>query len=305
MLRFHKLSVSDFERLYPVLYRADCAGADTGFHNMYFWDCYYGEVGYVADFVTQHITQEEKEVYLFPIGSGNLKEAIEALESDAKERGGKFRLRGVTPDKKAALEALFPEKFVFTPYRDSFDYIYTVEELTELHGKKLQAKRNHCNRFAAEHPDYVTVEVTEENIDLCREMAREWYAVHESSEQIEQEKTALARAFDSFAQTKMDGLILMEGERVLAFSMGARMNEKYYDVCFEKAFSAINGAYAVINREFARMIAEKYPEVEFLNREDDMGELGLRRAKESYQPTLLLEKYVADLREDAPCATDE
>ncbi len=65
----------------------------------------------------------------------------------------------------------------------------------------------------------------------------------------------------------------------------------------EKAFPDVNGAYAMINREFSRMIAEKYPEVRFLNREDDMGSEGLRRAKESYQPTVLLEKYTADWKE--------
>ena len=90
---------------------------------------------------------------------------------------------------------------------------------------------------------------------------------------------------------------VIENDEVIAFSMGARMNEQYYDVCFEKAYSAINGAYAMINREFSRMIAEKYPEVRFLNREDDMGSEGLRRAKESYQPTVLLEKYTADWKE--------
>ena len=68
-------------------------------------------------------------------------------------------------------------------------------------------------------------------------------------------------------------------------------------VHFEKAFPDVNGAYAMINREFSRMIAEKYPEVQFLNREDDMGSEGLRRAKESYQPTVLLEKYTADWKE--------
>ena len=91
----------------------------------------------------------------------------------------------------------------------------------------------------------------------------------------------------------MDGLILLDQGEVIAFSMGARMNEQCYDVCFEKAYSAINGAYAMINREFSRMIAEKYPELKFLNREDDMGEPGLRKAKESYQPTVLLEKFNA------------
>ena len=216
----------------------------------------------------------------------------------AKQRGEKFCLRGVTDDRKALLESLYPGKFTFTAYRDSYDYIYTVEELTELHGKKLQAKRNHCNRFEQDHPDARTEVITPENLALCREMVQKWYEVHEWNEQIEQEKTAISRAFDHFEAAHMDGLMLIENGEVIAFSMGARMNEQYYDVCFEKAYSAINGAYAMINREFSRMIAEKYPALAYLNREDDMGEPGLRKAKESYQPTLLLAKYNATLREE-------
>ena len=180
----------------------------------------------------------------------------------------------------------------------SFHYMYTVEELTELHGKKLQAKRNHCNRFEQDHPDFKTEIVTPENLQRCRDMVSKWYEVHEWNEQIEQEKTAIARAFDHFEASHMDGLMLIDAGEVIAFSMGARMNELYYDVCFEKAYSAINGAYAMINREFSRMIAQKYPELQFLNREDDMGEPGLRKAKESYQPTCLLEKYNACLQEE-------
>ena len=88
------------------------------------------------------------------------------------------------------------------------------------------------------------------------------------------------------------------GCKVVAFTMGDRLSSDTYDVHFEKAYGELQGAYAMINREFSRMIAEKYPEVQFLNREDDMGSEGLRRAKESYQPTVLLEKYVADWKEN-------
>ena len=299
MLNFHAPRADDYAWLYPILSRAKLPGADNTFHNMYFWECYYGEVGLAEGFATQHLTQDGAEVYLYPAGTGDVSAALEAIRQDARERGGKLRLRGVTDDKRDELERLYPGKFTFTPYRNSFDYIYTVEELTELHGKKLQAKRNHCNRFEADHPGFTTEIVTPENIFRCREMVAKWYALHEWNEQIEQEKTAITRAFDAFEQTHMDGLMLIENGEVLAFSMGARMNEAYYDVCFEKAYSAINGAYAMINREFSRMIAEKYPEIAFLNREDDMGEPGLRKAKESYQPTLLLEKFIAEWQEDA------
>ena len=298
MLNFHKPSIDDYGWIHDILYPANLPGADNTFHNMYFWECYYGEVGLAEGFVTQHLTQDGFEIYLYPAGEGDVRPALEAIFADAKERGGKLRLRGVTQDRREELERLYPGKFSFTPYRDSFDYIYTVEELTELHGKKLQAKRNHCNRFEIDHPDFRTEPVTPENLCRCREMVSKWYEIHEWNEQIEQEKTAIARAFDHFEASHMDGLMLIDAGEVIAFSMGARMNELYYDVCFEKAYSAINGAYAMINREFSRMIAEKYPEVQFLNREDDMGSEGLRRAKESYQPTVLLEKYVADWKEN-------
>ena len=205
---------------------------------------------------------------------------------------------------KEELEALYPGKFEFTACRNSYDYIYTVEELSELHGKKLQSKRNHCNRFEDEFPDWFTAPITDDNLPQCHEMLRVWYETHEPAvnaqelDQLQLEKTALQRAFDHFDELEMDGLLLSDGERIIAFSMGSRMNRDYYDVGFEKAFPDVNGAYAMINREFSRMIAEKYPEVQFLNREDDMGSEGLRRAKESYQPTVLLEKYVADWKEN-------
>ena len=298
MLNFHKPSIADYEWIHKILYPANLPGADMTFHNMYFWECYYGEVAEVNGFVTQRFSQEGADTYLYPAGTGDVKPVLDELMQDAKARGNRFVLRGVTDDKKEVLEQLYPGKFSFTAYRDSFDYIYTVEELTQLHGKKLQAKRNHCNRFEQDHPDFETRIVTPENIGRCREMVQKWYEVHEWNEQIEQEKTAIARAFDGFEASNMDGLMLLDQGEVIAFSMGARMNEQYYDVCFEKAYSAINGAYAMINREFSRMIVEKYPEIQVLNREDDMGEPGLRKAKESYQPTCLLEKYNASLQEE-------
>ena len=229
-------------------------------------------------------------------GQGDLRAAVDAVLDDSLRRGGQTRFRGVTADAQAFLEEQYPGRFRFTPYRDSFDYIYTVEELTELRGKKLQSKRNHCHRFESEHPDWHTEVITAENIEKCREMVALWYQNHPENYEIQSEKKAIAKAFDHFAAIGMDGWMLLDGEQVLGFSMGYRMNRTYYDVCFEKAFADVQGAYTMINREFSCHIAEKYPELEFLNREDDMGEPGLRKAKESYQPTLLLEKCTADLQ---------
>ena len=296
MIDFHDITVRDQRWIEPILHAANKPGADYTFTSMLFWTNYYGQVGRVGDFVTQYLHWEGRNIYLFPAGQGDLRAAVDAVLDDSLRRGGQTRFRGVTADAQAFLEEQYPGRFRFTPYRDSFDYIYTVEELTELRGKKLQSKRNHCHRFEAEHPDWHTEVITAENIEKCREMVALWYQNHPENYEIQSEKKAIAKAFEHFAAIGMDGWMLLDGEQVLGFSMGYRMNRTYYDVCFEKAYADIQGAYAMINREFSRHIAEKYPELEFLNREDDMGEPGLRKAKESYQPTLLLEKCTADLQ---------
>ena len=91
------------------------------------------------------------------------------------------------------------------------------------------------------------------------------------------------------------GLIRVYGE-VVAFTIGDRLSADTYDVHFEKAYGELQGAYAMINREFARWVREHHPEVKYLNREDDMGVPGLRKAKESYYPDLLVEKHTAILQ---------
>ena len=304
MISFHKAEAADRAWAHEILKNCVYPGAEYAVSCMYLWSDYFGELGRAADRLTQHAPWRGREVYLYPAGTGDLREAIEAIRADAAERGNPMRLRSLTNETRAELEALYPGKFEFTACRNSYDYIYTVEELSELHGKKLQSKRNHCNRFEDEFPDWFTAPITDENLPQCHEMLRVWYETHEPAvneqelDQLQLEKAALQRAFDHFDELEMDGLLLSDGERIIAFSMGSRMNRDYYDVGFEKAFPDVNGAYAMINREFSRMIAEKYPEVQFLNREDDMGSEGLRRAKESYQPTVLLEKYVADWKEN-------
>ena len=282
MIEFHAPTVADAAWVQPILHRCAYPGADYTFYNMYFWEGYYGALAEVDGFVTQALAHSGQLICLYPAGQGDAMPVIEKLHDTARAHRLRLSLRGVTDETREVLERSAPGRFTFTEYRDSFDYIYTVEELCELHGKKLQAKRNHINRFLQEHDDWHTERVTPENLPLCGKMARLWYAQHPAGREIDNEKIALRRAMEHFE----------------AFSIGGRMHEQYYDVMFEKAFPDIDGAYPLINREFSRMIAEKYPEVRWLNREDDMGEEGLRRAKESYQPTLLLRKYIAEWQED-------
>lgn len=297
MIEFLEPTAQDRAWLAPILWRAERPGAEFSFTNMFFWSGYYGGFAKLGDFVVQAAEHKGKLVCCMPIGEGDIASCVEALAQEAKRRGLALRLRGITDGFRATLDAALPNKFLYTPFRDSYDYLYDVQALTELAGKKLQAKRNHCNRFIAEHPDWRTESVTAENIGECRALAEVWYENHPASAALAAERRALWLAMEHFEQLRMDGLLLRDGARAVAFSLGARMSEAYYDVNFEKAYAEVQGAYALINREFARMVAEKYPSVRRLNREDDMGLEGLRKAKESYRPTVLLEKSFADWQE--------
>ena len=139
--------------------------------------------------------------------------------------------------------------------------------------------------------------VTLNSADL-QEMVDTWYQRRSAEgvpDDFHLEKQALKRAFANMDTLGLEGLVLMEDGKIIAMTMGSRLGADTVDVHFEKADTDYPGAYAVINRAFARPLREKYPEVKFLNREDDMGLEGLRKAKLSYYPHHMVEKCWAHL----------
>jgi len=112
------------------------------------------------------------------------------------------------------------------------------------------------------------------------------------------ESVALGRLFNHCGELDMEGLVLMDGEEILAITMGSRLSPDTFDIHFEKAREDVSGAYNAINCHFARYLRLKYPDVQFLNREEDMGLEGLRTAKLGYRPHHMVEKYRAVVKED-------
>ncbi len=289
MLQFKTITLQDRPWVQEILYHAGRKGCEYSFCNLFFWMSRIGKVARHKDVFLCRLDIKGKTLYLFPAGQGDLTEAVDLLRQDAGD--APFVLRGVTEEDKAFLEVHYPQKFTFTPLRNTFDYLYPVEKLADLAGKKLQAKRNHIHRFEENHPQWHTEEITRENLHLCEELTRDWYA-QRPDEDFSAEKAALFAAFQHREELGLEGILLFDGEKPVAFSMGNRITEEMFDVNFEKAHASIQGAYPMVNREFARRVREKYPAVKFLNREDDMGLEGLRKAKESYYPDLL-RKYEA------------
>lgn len=190
---------------------------------------------------------------------------------------------------------MFPGKFDYWPIPKYDDYIYDAKSLITLAGKKLHAKRNHINKFKSLYPDWSYEDITPQNMPEVILMSAEWRRINETAgdKSLRDESRAMDVALCEFFNLGLSGGLIRAEGRVVAFSMGDRLNRDTWLVHIEKAFSDVPGAYAVINQQFAERHCESYL---YINREDDSGDEGLRKAKLSYYPAMRTEKYAARLR---------
>ena len=238
------------------------------------------------------LSDPENPTYIFPMGTGPLLPAIEAMQQDAAGRGVPLCFNTLLAEDRARLEALFPGQFEIKEIRHAFDYVYESARLIRLSGKKLSQKRNNINKFYKEYRDWTFEDITSDNLEEVRQMSKVWREQEGNHEDpgLRDEICAMEEAFRHYSELMFDGGLIRAGGRVVAFSIGDPLTNDVYLVQFEKAFSDIPGIYQVINQQFAERYTSDY---KFVNREDDTGNEGLRKAKMSYDPIYLVAKYTA------------
>lgn len=298
MIDFKPLDLSQKDEFNRFLQNCGERGCEYNFANLYLWGrqkaaFHEGNLAFFSQF-------NRKSVYPFPLGE-NLKPTLDAIIHDAKMRGIPCRLTSLNQDECALLEKLYPGMFRYHFDRDGFDYVYSIDDLAALSGRKYQRKRNHFNRFRQAHPDYSVAPITDENTPEVSQLLDAWYAQRQAVDphsDFHMERSALKKALQYRKELGMEGLVLQNEGKLLAMTLGSPLSDSTFDVQFEKALDEADGAYPAINCEFARYLKEKYPQLMWLNREEDMGLEGLRKAKLSYNPDHFVEKNWACLLED-------
>lgn len=229
--------------------------------------------------------------YSYPVGDGDKRGVIEALLSLCHGENQKLTMSPLSAEDRKELIAWFPGKFLIEGDRDDYDYIYSREKLAQLPGKKLHGKRNHIARFKDEG-DWSYEPLTEENLEDCRTMTYRWMRMRSEkwNEEMEEEVIVLHEAFDHRKELGLIGGVLRRAGEIVAFCMGEPLNKETFVVHFEKAYPDLQGAYPMINQQF---VLHECGDYEYVNREEDTGDPGLRKAKLSYYPEILLKKYVA------------
>ena len=299
MINFTTITLDKKDLYAPYLRCGSHRGCAYSFVNLYLWGRQSAAI--VEDTLVVFSQFDRKSVYTFPCGCGDPAPALAALMEDAKARGIPCRLVGLTQDDCAALERLYPGKLRYHFDRDTFDYVYDINELADLPGRKFQKKRNHLNRFRQQNPDHILEPITAENMHEVRALIEKWYALREKADphsDFHLERAAIKKALRHKEELGMEGLLLRTNDGVVAMTLGSHLSDDTFDVHFEKALDIADGAYPAINNGFARYLRDKYPQLKYLNREDDLGIEGLRKAKLSYNPHHMVEKSWAHLLED-------
>lgn len=296
-LIWEPISPATLERYVPIARLENSSSADFAPGNLYIWDqTYRQQIAFFGERACVRMTEERGFRYLFPIGTGALAPIIAALAEECRQSGIPLKLIGTTEKHLAELAAEgLLELFDVTESRDYEDYLYTARSLATLSGKKLHAKRNHVNAFSASHV-WQALPLAPSHFDTCRALLLAWSNASEQASSTEQ--AAILRALDAFGPLSLSGALLIADGQPVAFTIGELLTPDTLCVHFEKAHPDWRTAYPVINREYVRMMLERHPALEYVNREDDMGLENLRTAKLSYRPLSMVRKFTLTLSKD-------
>ena len=296
-MKFKDINIDSIKELQPYFEIVDYEACEYCFTTLYMWQHVY-KTGYFIgdDFAVIMAEYEGNSFSILPLAKKDkLPQVIDYIIKHFEDNNRKICFKGITKDVVETLEKLYPDKFEYIEERDLFDYVYDGESLRTLAGRKNQKKRNHINAFLKDYEGRYSYKLLdEEDFDDCLELLKIWASNKEENnefdEGIDDESIGIRKIFNNYKylreNLKIAG-IYVDG-KLEAFTMGELINPNMALIHIEKANPNIRGLYPYINQQF---ILNEFEDVEFVNREEDLGIPGLRKAKLSYHPVKFVEKY--------------
>ena len=267
--------------------------SDLSFANLFIWGAD-GKMQYVIDDDVLYIKLNFKsfpEFFWPPIPKKGSKHDYRELVFRAFEYLENKNIvpviRNIWEPFKEIIEKSCPELDI-EPAEIAWDYVYSREKLATLKGKKLHGKRNHINKFMQENPDWEYKKLVPSMYEDCIAVYDGWKESKDLSEdEFANERRSVVLALTNMEET--GGAILLGG-KIKAFTVGERLNDDMQLIHIEKADSEINGLFPMINQQY---VLHECADVQYINREEDMGVEGMRKAKRSYYPDFMVKKYFA------------
>ncbi|WP_278682235.1 DUF2156 domain-containing protein [Paraclostridium bifermentans] len=271
----------------------DYEACEYCFTTLYMWKDLYNTKYYVEDdFAIVAGEYENKGFIILPLAKKeNMNKAFDFIIKNFEKQHKQIHLKAINKEVVEYLQSVYGDRFEYIEERNNFDYIYDGESLRTLAGRKNQKKRNHLNSFVKEYGDRVEYKKLEEaDFDECINLLKEWSKDKDESIELDSEFKAIKRIFKNYEKLKdtlkISGIYI--DSKLEAFSIGEMLNDNMAVIHVEKANADIRGLYPYINQQF---LLNEFSDVEFVNREEDLGIEGLRKAKLSYHPVKFAEKY--------------
>lgn len=267
--------------------------SEYSFTNLYIWRrAFHIHYAILDDGTLILMKRDDKGNYYFmqPIGykEENLNNVLDECIDYMKNNNMPYLFRDAEEPFVKRLEEINPGKFIIEEDRDNFDYIYESQRLISLSGKKLHAKKNHVNSFIKNY-DSIIRPIDKNNAEEVIEMAKYWCKQNFCVDHLYFELKGVQDILHHIDKLDFEGMAVYVNDRVEGFTFGERVTDDMVIIHIEKANVALKGLYAFVNNTFLK---KYYSDVPYINREQDLGIEGLRKAKLSYQPFKLEKKHI-------------
>lgn len=298
-MKFKALSIADKDELESFFRACGPVVSDLTFTNLFLWH-FARRIEWCVEsgcLIIRTTYPNESPFVFYPLhknGDKNAKlSALKAVMSDFSKQCLPFSIHSLSKADVVQLEELLPDTFSYELREDKSDYIYDCQGLINLAGKKYHKKKTHYNNFCKAY-DFSYEALDAKN---CAELASTysaWFeALENKTEGLKNEYIGIMAALENFSKLSFKGGILRIDGKIVAFSFGEMLNDECAVIHIEKGDINYNGVYQAINREF---LAHEFSSAKIVNREEDLGIEGLRKAKQSYQPIYLEQKFNASLK---------
>jgi hypothetical protein len=288
--QFKELSLKEKPLLDEAFTQFPPVISEFTFTNLFIWrHAYQIKISRLQNFLCLLAERGEDPFYFSVIGEGDMVECCRILFQYSEEKGIPPKIARVSEEMITRIDWK-EEGFLFELDRDQSDYIYLTKDLIQLEGRKYHRKRNHIKQFKEKY-SYQYIPLTSEWISECLRLKTEWCDLRhcEVIPGLANESVAIKEAFTHFEQLGVKGGAILINGKLEAFALGEPLNPETVVIHIEKANPAYEGLYTLINQAF---LENEWSGYTYVNREQDLGEEGLRKAKESYFPHHMIHKYI-------------
>ena len=293
-MEFKKLSLDDIDTISHYFKDVTHRACDCTLGGVFIWRDYFESYYLIEDDTLLCAFGAENKTYTYPIGK-NIDGAFEQIERDAEQNGYSPSFYLCSEQDMTAFKRRYPNAEI-EEIRDAFDYLYNYEDLATFKGRRYSGQRNHINKFKRLYESYSFEELSPDNCEKCRTLLENFISSRERTAATDAESEKINEIFDNldkYLSLGFFGGVLYVNGNTVGFSIAENIGDTMF-VHVEKADVAYEGAYQMLVCSFAEHFRREG--VNYINREDDAGNEGLRKSKLAYQPIALLPKYRANIQ---------